>query len=291
MKTLRQYTLKKWFWGCHSEARDRQGFTLIELLVVLATFAVLTMVLLPALAGTRSNGKIFQCQNNLRRLTLGWTMYQGDNQDKLMEYTKWVYGMMSWSASAANTNVGFLVNSNEMAAYVKSAGVYNCPSDIYTSAVNPNGRVRSVALNGTLDGGSGSGPVLVNANGRTYFKARKVYDLNTPGPAKIFVILDEHPDSINDGVYMLDAGYAPGNEHWRDLPASHHNGAGSLSFADGHSEIHQWMEQRTGSGKVSTIFPVLCANYGSSSLSPWGKVNLGVNKDYEWMDDGMPYHY
>ena len=30
-----------------------------------------------------------------------------------------------------------------------------------------------------------------------------------------------------------------------DYPASYHNGAGGLSFADGHSEIKKWIDQRT----------------------------------------------
>ena len=30
-----------------------------------------------------------------------------------------------------------------------------------------------------------------------------------------------------------------------DVPGTFHNNAGSLSFADGHSEIHQWRDPRT----------------------------------------------
>ncbi len=42
-----------------------------------------------------------------------------------------------------------------------------------------------------------------------------------PEPAKIFVFLDEHPDSINDGYFINKADYW----EWIDLPASYHNGA------------------------------------------------------------------
>ena len=137
-------------------------------------------------------------------------------------------------------------------------------------------------------GGSLTGkPNFNNMNGRTYFSAIKSGDLNTPGPSSVFVFLDEHPDSIDDLQFMLDPGYAPGGEHWRNLPASHHNGAGSLSFADGHSEIHKWMVH----GPIfNTVFPVTYQNYPISSSSPWGMPNLGVNADYEWLDDRMPYH-
>ena len=30
---------------------------------------------------------------------------------------------------------------------------------------------------------------------------------------------------------------------WWDVPASYHNGAGGLSFADGHAEIKRWRDQ------------------------------------------------
>src|SRR5207245_11596185 len=57
-----------------------------------------------------------------------------------------------------------------------------------------------------------------------------------PEPAKIFVFLDEHPDSINDGYFINKADYW----QWVDLPASYHNGAGNFSFVDGHAETHRW---------------------------------------------------
>jgi prepilin-type processing-associated H-X9-DG protein len=30
-----------------------------------------------------------------------------------------------------------------------------------------------------------------------------------------------------------------------DYPSSYHNGSGGLNFADGHSEIHKWLDPRT----------------------------------------------
>src|SRR6516164_3998655 len=59
------------------------GFTFVELLVVLATLAVLAVMLLPAIAGTKPNSQAFQCLENLRQLTLGWQIYAEDNSGKL----------------------------------------------------------------------------------------------------------------------------------------------------------------------------------------------------------------
>jgi prepilin-type processing-associated H-X9-DG protein len=56
-------------------------------------------------------------------------------------------------------------------------------------------------------------------------------------PARIYVFLDEHPDTVNDGFFM-NRWY---EQKWGNLPASYHNGAGALSFADGHVESHRWL--------------------------------------------------
>ena len=68
-----------------------------------------------------------------------------------------------------------------------------------------------------------------------------------PGPSGTWVLLDEHPDGMNDGFFCLDMrGYLnPAQAKFPDLPASFHAGAASLAFADGHSEIHKWKDRRT----------------------------------------------
>jgi prepilin-type processing-associated H-X9-DG protein len=64
-------------------------------------------------------------------------------------------------------------------------------------------------------------------------------------PTMTWVMIDEHPDSINDAacaVTIAERGATSGQIV--DYPASYHNGAAGLSFADGHSEIHQWKGSR-----------------------------------------------
>jgi len=80
---------------------------------------------------------------------------------------------------------------------------------------------------------------VTNRFNPTYVQFYKTADVLNP--SSIFVFLDEHCDTINDGFFVnrLDA-YA-----WGNLPGSYHNGAVNLSFVDGHQEAHRWLVAET----------------------------------------------
>jgi prepilin-type processing-associated H-X9-DG protein len=62
-----------------------------------------------------------------------------------------------------------------------------------------------------------------------------------PRKSDIFVFVEEHPDSIDDG-YFLNIYY---KNQWNDLPASSHGGAAAFAFADGHAQLHRWASSST----------------------------------------------
>jgi prepilin-type processing-associated H-X9-DG protein len=93
----------------------------------------------------------------------------------------------------------------------------------------------------------GGGFWLPIANWRTYDK-QSVIVL----PSATWVFVDEHPDSINDAAFANQCNGAdkPGSAQIIDMPASFHNGACGLSFADGHSEIHKWRGSKIKNSRV-----------------------------------------
>jgi prepilin-type processing-associated H-X9-DG protein len=77
---------------------------------------------------------------------------------------------------------------------------------------------------------------------RTYYKLSDMID---PSPSMLWVLMDEHPDSLNAGGFANQMVENIGSAKIIDFPASSHNGAAGISFADGHAEIKKWVDART----------------------------------------------
>jgi len=255
------------------------GFTLIELLVVIAIIAILAGMLLPALSRAKAKAQGIMCMNSTKQLMIAWHMYNGDNSDKFPAayhggnaqnpvpndpQAPWVVGWLDWDVRADNTNILYLIDPrySKLATYFSNArNVFKCPADKYLSAPQRARkwieRVRSISGNIVVgEGNADSGPL-----DSIYAHVRKTSDLTLPPPTETWVYLDEHPDSINDAGF-----FAPYATEWVDLPASYHNGACGIAFADGHAEIHKWVTATTRQKVTLRDFGRIAARAGDPDV-------------------------
>ena len=225
---------------------DTRGFTLIELLVVIAIIAILAGMLLPALSKSKTKAQGIYCLNNLRTVQTAWLMYSHDFSDfipgnlwSVKGPNNWVSGWLDFADNNSdNTNLQMILDPKfaQLGTYVQAPGSYKCPADRVRvkNGGQSRPRVRSISMSGWM------GPNSPAWNDG-FIVFAKVSQIVTPSPSEALVYLDEREDSLDDGYFAVNM---VGTE-MVNFPGGFHNRAGGLTFADGHAEIHKWIDPRT----------------------------------------------
>lgn len=235
------------------------AFTRVDLGCVLGvTLCLAVLVIAPWIVRAGPTEDAVLCVNNLRQLGVAWQAYTEDNGGRLVNnmgmvetldavgrktYNNWNLNVIDWSTNPANTNQN-LIRSNRLFQYVGgNVQTFQCPADTYVSSLQIRRgwtrRVRSYSMNGFVGAGSGSlghesyrGENSFNPGYRQFLLQSAI-----PSPSMTYVLLDEHPNSINEGYYINQVS---SSSQWVDFPGSNHDGGVGIQFADGAAEVHLW---------------------------------------------------
>lgn len=232
---------------------------------MIVVLSALVLLALPVFATSRSLSTGITCVGNLGKLSLAWQLYAAENDGKLMNnfsmgdingtvmaqtYLNWTHNLMDWTTNPSNTNRTLMATSKLYPYIENPTNPFKCPADRYVSAAQSqagwsanSGRLRSYSMNGFM-GPFSSQTDDMSYQGRNFLASNYrqfILDSSIVDPTRSIVFLDEHPDSINDGYFIN----VPNSAQWYDLPGSSHNGAGGVSFADGHVEMHAWFNSAT----------------------------------------------
>lgn len=231
-------------WNMINHGRRRKflqlrAFTLIELLVVIAVIALLSAVLLPALAKAKRQVKAVVCASGMKQIAVAFNAYGLDNHDCIIVASKvmttadgskpWIWALLPYICGDESTEN----------TYVKPDKLWFCPADKdpYPLGFAPHGQeYTSYALNGLFQkavaaGGWTQGSPELRfgpAGGYRYTQIKQssgcMLMMETSYYGQVY-------DAENDNLrqYKPDAG-----GHHRNTSGFYHDGWMNLIFVDGH---------------------------------------------------------
>jgi prepilin-type processing-associated H-X9-DG protein len=255
----------------HVGESSKAGFTRIDLAFISGTIGMFLLLGASAMATSNTQSEATTCVNNNRELIDAWSHYAVDNNGLMAGVVHggvanttmpsdvlgatmhpWCLGWQDWTLSVQNTNYNLMAHPSygSLALYVnRRKEVFRCPTDRYVSQVQASRgwteRARSYSANVALgdgNGGPGDGPW-----DPIYVRARRLSQLINPAPTSVYVFMEEHPDSMNDGAFQNP--YVSQGLGWVDMPSNFHEGAATIAFADGRVEQKQW----TGIARTSPV--------------------------------------
>jgi len=263
---------------------DRDAFTLTELMVVIATIGILAAVVLPALAGTKTDSKSFQCMNNLKQLATAWILYSDESNDRLVNlstYDSDNYEIAAgdrqgvpWRTQLSDTEqplptgmapyteqaqkylieMGFKQPTPTIAGplyrFAPNADIVHCPADwrdkLYID-VQPDGGPfawDSYSGSGFLNGEWGSSTPPVN-------DILKRTGITRPAGKFVWTEASDMRGENLGSWWMGNYGSSTDPKgpftraQFSDSPAAFHITSSIFNFCDGHVEIHRWQNPAT----------------------------------------------
>lgn len=276
--------MNKRFTNGRQDSRERvqdgtsKGFTLTELLVVIATVAILVALVLPALAASKTSGRLFQCLNNQKRMAVAVNMYADDFSGKIIPYANgggfWDVGLHPWTYASTKEQALELVQAQlksgcPLYPYDPHPEIYHCPSDMrmnnsigsgwaydsYSKTQNVTGDHHGSANDywGCQSSSSTGDPTYSN-----------VSQITSPSQTFVFSEDSDSRGYVNGSwVVKYNLNTTPGSFQWVDPVTVYHGAATTYGFMDGHASIWHWHDSfiinygravATGRGDPGTTF-------------------------------------
>ena len=281
---------------CHTAKAGRRAFTLIELLVVIAIIAVLIGLLLPALSGAREGGRQAVCQSNMRQMVVAANAYGSDNKDTLWLASGWG----RWGNPVSDGPNSLVVyEKGQMYKYCDNADkIGECPTNKRRSATGSTSVNQASGQNffgGTTDtlwdytmAWRVEGAKFYTTTRVAYLKNPAQFDVSVRPPLNIdpaqlrnfsglpvffeessFFNLslvndssDPTPDNAWFGLWGGSRGSIAG-----DQLTTRHNGAGTISFIEGHAET--WKAPAGQRAEIREAGDLECDDLYVSSSAGW----------------------
>ena len=238
-----------------------KAFTLIELLVVIAIIALLMAIILPALNSVKRKAATTVCLSNTKNLSLGWYMYMGDNDGRIMSSedtgTESNGNYVGWCGVPLNANGSRMSNTQTsppvtdedeirgiklgvLYPYVQDAGAYHCPADNVRKSIYDRGTVFV----------SYGVPMCLNGNPSSsgYKTQIKIFgEITRPATRYVFVESAETRNWNSAHHFVMAAPEYTNLTKWGwwGPMAVNHGDSSVLGFCDGHSETRKWRDPFT----------------------------------------------
>jgi prepilin-type N-terminal cleavage/methylation domain-containing protein/prepilin-type processing-associated H-X9-DG protein len=182
---------------------SRKAFTLIELLVVIAIISILAAILFPVFAKAREKARQTVCLSNIKQLGLANAMYLEDWEEK-------VIGWRDWDANSTSVFDG-------LEPYIKSQGIWICPSDPLHSA-------------------SAAGYANTSYHINQWCYSVKLVAIDRP--TEMWLFIDGSPNGGESTVFV-------GPLWWGDATtpiasSDRHTGGLNVTYVDGHAKWMRW---------------------------------------------------
>ncbi|MCX5647073.1 MAG: prepilin-type N-terminal cleavage/methylation domain-containing protein [Phycisphaerae bacterium] len=252
----------------------KRAFTLVELLVVITVLTLLLALLMPALAGARSQARAMVCRSNVHQLVLAATGYAAENDGFYVPAAKDMWdnaGRCRWHGVRRSLSEPFDPAKGPLAGYLADGQVKECPARVNF--------VKSGDWNTSFEQGCGGygynmayvgsrlwDPVVTGllAMQQAYARTTAIHEVANPGATLLFA----DAAMANGGDSLIEYSFAEppfavmGGQVMTDFRMSP-----SIHFRHGEHATVGWADSHIGSEPMASLDATNAYGVPSSGLS------------------------